>query len=573
MKRLILALCLALLPTFAVAQAVIVPSSIPALTNGCVLQWVSSGSNWICASAPTAALPLPVSSSLDLLVDASSATKLLRVSLAGLSGTRTWTVGDVNLTFPATAGTLAILGANTFTGLQTANGGIAATTGTFSSTLGVTGNLTLSGTANAVGTITSGIWNAGAVTSSGLFTTQPTANDATYIANRANATDYGANIRLQTATASKWRIGLAPADTAFTVYNYAAGAAVFTLADTTGAATFAASIYAPVGAASAGNVSYSFTGDANTGMYHPAADTLGFVVGGDERFRITPGADIAIADSARIFLDGVAATGDTYIDAPAANTIRLRTGGSDGATFTSTMATFLGGVSATTGTFSGDFAVATTKFTVAAATGNTTIGGTLTMAGNAATYGLIGDGTNGLGIAATHASGAIRFYSGGTTLRAQINTNGTQTWAPYGAGTATFDASGNITSVSDERYKDRISALPYGLNEVLQLHPVQHGYNDLSGLEREHLYGGFLAQDVQAVMPLAVGTDARGYLTLADRPILGALVNAMKTEDARIAALEAEIAALKSDAIRGKFTPGYKGDNTITISVIAKEIR
>lgn len=149
------------------------------------------------------------------------------------------------------------------------------------------------------------------------------------------------------------------------------------------------------------------------------------------------------------------------------------------------------------------------------------------------------DGPGGLSIAAVHASGVIRFYTGGATLRVQINTNGTQTWAPYGAGTATFDASGNITSVSDERYKDRITPLPYGLAEVLKLRPVQHGYNALSGLERKHLYGGFLALDVQVVMPLAVGINPQGYLTLADRPILGAVVNAIQELDTRLKALEA----------------------------------
>ncbi len=147
-------------------------------------------------------------------------------------------------------------------------------------------------------------------------------------------------------------------------------------------------------------------------------------------------------------------------------------------------------------------------------------------------------GAGGLGIGAFHASGAIRFYSGGTTLRAQINTTGTQTWAPYGAGAATFDASGNITSVSDARFKDRIAPLPYGLEEVLQLRPVQHGYNALSELERDHLYGGFIAQEVNEIMPLAVGQDQRGYLTLADRPVLGAVVHAIQTLTARLSRLE-----------------------------------
>lgn len=135
-------------------------------------------------------------------------------------------------------------------------------------------------------------------------------------------------------------------------------------------------------------------------------------------------------------------------------------------------------------------------------------------------------------------SGTIRFATGGTNLRATLQTTGTWTWAAYGAGAITSDASGNLTSVSDRRFKNRISSLKYGLKEVLKLKPIQHGYNKLSKLERKHLYGGFIAQEVKKYMPLAVGRDQRGYLTLADRPITGAVVNAIKELNARLAALE-----------------------------------
>ena len=41
-------------------------------------------------------------------------------------------------------------------------------------------------------------------------------------------------------------------------------------------------------------------------------------------------------------------------------------------------------------------------------------------------------------------------------------------------------------------------------------------------------YFGFSAQNMQTAIPEAVATDTRGYLTLSDRPILAALVNAFK---------------------------------------------
>ncbi len=108
----------------------------------------------------------------------------------------------------------------------------------------------------------------------------------------------------------------------------------------------------------------------------------------------------------------------------------------------------------------------------------------------------------------------------------------------YGAGAATFDASGNITSVSDERLKTAIRPLPYGLREVLQLKPIAYHYSAESGLDTEYEYGGFGAGAVAVVMPLAVGMDGQGYKTLADRPILGAVVNALEEIDRRLQTLE-----------------------------------
>lgn len=147
--------------------------------------------------------------------------------------------------------------------------------------------------------------------------------------------------------------------------------------------------------------------------------------------------------------------------------------------------------------------------------------------------------TGGMNLVA--AAGPIRFYSGGTTLRATLQTAGTWTWAAYGAGTITSDASGNLTAVSDERMKDRIAPLTYGLAEVLALKPIQYGYNAASGLERDNLYGGFSAQNVQTVMPLAVGQSANGFLTLQDRPILAAAVNAIKELSAEVDTLRAQV--------------------------------
>jgi hypothetical protein len=64
----------------------------------------------------------------------------------------------------------------------------------------------------------------------------------------------------------------------------------------TGAASFTGSIAASLGAV--GTPSYTFTGDLNTGMWSPAADTIAFSEGGVEAMRIDSSANVGIGTSA-----------------------------------------------------------------------------------------------------------------------------------------------------------------------------------------------------------------------------------------------------------------------------------
>lgn len=159
-------------------------------------------------------------------------------------------------------------------------------------------------------------------------------------------------------------------------------------------------------------------------------------------------------------------------------------------------------------------------------------------------------GATGLAIVAAHASGPIGFYTGGTGLRAQINANGTQTWAPYGAGTATFDASGNITSVSDLREKDVVGPYTTGLAAVCALQPIRFRWKaKADGLDRGRTYIGFGAQDVLPWLPdaidqhwlpdpadaTAIGEDRYSFNALV---VLAALVNAVRDLTARVEALD-----------------------------------
>ncbi|HYF05773.1 MAG TPA: tail fiber domain-containing protein [Patescibacteria group bacterium] len=126
-------------------------------------------------------------------------------------------------------------------------------------------------------------------------------------------------------------------------------------------------------------------------------------------------------------------------------------------------------------------------------------------------------------------AGTLAFYDQtAAEYRMQINGSGNLRLNAYGAGTLVTDASGNVTASSDERLKNITGTFTRGLAEVLELNPIVYTWNTLSGMETATAYSGFSAQNIQAHIPEAVSQDTRGYLTLQDRPLLAALVNAVK---------------------------------------------
>lgn len=109
----------------------------------------------------------------------------------------------------------------------------------------------------------------------------------------------------------------------------------------------------------------------------------------------------------------------------------------------------------------------------------------------------------------------------------------------FGAGVCNFDASGNVSSVSDERLKNIKNLFTSGLAEILAINPINFTWKRESGLDMENTYTGFSAQNVIKFIPEAIGLGPDGYYTFNDRPIVAALVNAIKT-------LTLEIAELRS---------------------------
>lgn len=126
-----------------------------------------------------------------------------------------------------------------------------------------------------------------------------------------------------------------------------------------------------------------------------------------------------------------------------------------------------------------------------------------------------------------------------------LKASGAVQFSNYGAGTATFDASGNITSVSDVRLKNVLGDYNSGLKELMNLKPILYKWNKLSGNEMDSTYAGFSAQNAQANIPYGTGVNKDGYLSLQDRAIMATMVNAIKEQQKEIEDLKKEIKALK----------------------------
>ena len=87
-----------------------------------------------------------------------------------------------------------------------------------------------------------------------------------------------------------------------------------------------------------------------------------------------------------------------------------------------------------------------------------------------------------------------------------------------------------------------------GLDEILKLRPVRYRYKEQNalGIKDHDAHVGLVAQEVQKVIPEAVSADAEGYLIVNNDPILWAMLNAVKEQQAEIQELKSELAKLNA---------------------------
>jgi hypothetical protein len=132
------------------------------------------------------------------------------------------------------------------------------------------------------------------------------------------------------------------------------------------------------------------------------------------------------------------------------------------------------------------------------------------------------------------AGGVVTF-----TERMKLTASGSLIVNNLGTGLV-YSSSGALTSTnpSDERLKNNIEDISWGLSDILKLRPVSYFWKD--DKINQGVQFGFIAQEVQEVMPEAIkefGEDVK-YLGLEKDAIYATLVKAVQELEARIKQLE-----------------------------------
>jgi hypothetical protein len=119
-------------------------------------------------------------------------------------------------------------------------------------------------------------------------------------------------------------------------------------------------------------------------------------------------------------------------------------------------------------------------------------------------------------------------------------------------GNASKPGGGTWGVFSDERLKNIKGPFNSGLKAVMQLQPLRYEYKPQNalGIKLEGQHIGFGAGAVQRVIPEAVTQTENGYLVVNNDPIIWAMLNAIKEQQAEIEKLRTEVRRLRATSRR-----------------------
>ena len=336
----------------------------------------------------------------------------------------------------------------------------------------------------------------------------------------------------------------------------AGGTATLASATITGAATvgttFGVTGVSTFAAGTALLPALTTTGDTNTGIYYPAADTFAVTTGGTERYRVDSSGNVGIGvvPSAWASYKALQVGSIGSLSSTTGATIVGNNWFYDGASkYITTAASTIyeqgagthAWYSAASGTAGTAVSFGSAKMTLDAS-GNLLVGTTAAAAGR-------------LDVRRTTVGRGINYFSTASGDLAQVglyiakfdnDSTTSQKFIAFSinndsAGSGQINANGAnqaaFGSFSDSRLKENIVSLPSQLDNILSLRPVEFDYKDGSGHQI-----GFVAQEMQQVYSDAVG-ESDGFLTVTGWSKTEArLVSAIKELAAKVQALEAKLA-------------------------------
>ena len=118
------------------------------------------------------------------------------------------------------------------------------------------------------------------------------------------------------------------------------------------------------------------------------------------------------------------------------------------------------------------------------------------------------------------------------------------TFAGGGTTTLSVDNTGDLARTSSIELKKDVYPINYGLNQILQINPINFNWIDENKFGNEN-ENGFIAEDVMSVIPNVVAADAHG-LFMDYTKLIPILTKAIQEQQVLIKALEQRIINLEN---------------------------
>ena len=254
------------------------------------------------------------------------------------------------------------------------------------------------------------------------------------------------------------------------------------------------------------------TGDTNTGIFFPAADTVAFSEGGTERMRIDSSGNVGIGTTSIGASLDIAKSDNTgsVSDFPSLRVINTNsTQGNAASTFNYARMDVKSGngtVFADFGTrydssYSGAYIGTETSHPVTLQTGGTerlriTDNGAILFAKNTTDLGTVGYRYDTTGESYYSLSATVN-----TTVTNAIYSTGASAYRFYvGLGGTVYATNTTISAISDIRLKENIRDINVGLDSIMALKPRLFDWKSGKGQDTKNVRG-FIAQEIEEVFP------------------------------------------------------------------------